>query len=411
MRLLWVKVGGLWPLNTGGRLRTFHIVRELSRRHEMTVLTTHGPGDDPAGLARELSHCRVSSVPWSPPKQGSARFVAALARSWLSPLPVELHKWRVPAVRREAERRLTGEPIDLCIADFLVSAPNVPACTRTPIVLFEHNVEYRIWQRLHDVEGNAVRRALLALEWRKMRRVESRACTEAALTLAVSEEDRQSLLADAATARIASIPTGVDTGFFMPRASAELHGHLVFTGSMDWHPNEDGLLDFLDRTWPRLRERVPHVTLSIVGRNPRPRLCQAAARAGGVTVTGTVDDIRPYVHRAAVYVAPLRVAGGTRLKLFEALAMGKAVVASRIAAEGLPLVPGRHFLEANEPSEAVAAVTELLRDRNRRAALGAAGRRLVEESFSWPAVADEVEDRLAEITGRGRAAPREAALA
>jgi glycosyltransferase involved in cell wall biosynthesis len=409
MRILWVKVGGLWPLNTGGRLRTFHIVRELGRRHDVTVLTTHGPADDPNGLARELSMCRVSSIPWAAPKLGSARFVAALARSWLSSRPVELDKWRVPEVRREAERLVAGGQVDLCVADFLVSAPNVPSGTPTPVVLFEHNVEHMIWKRLRDVEGQPLHRALLGLEWQKMRRFESRACAQAALTLAVSEEDRRLLEADAPAARIASIPTGVDTAFFQPKTSEEIPGYLVFTGSMDWHPNEDGLLDFLERTWPRLRERVPHVTLSVVGRNPRPRLRQAAERAGGVTVTGTVADIRPYVHPAAVYIAPLRVGGGTRLKLFEALAMGKAVVASRIAAEGLPLVPDRHFIEANEPSELVPAITGLLRDRNRRAALGAAGRRLVEESFSWPIVADEFEDRLAEVVSGGCAVPRRTA--
>jgi glycosyltransferase involved in cell wall biosynthesis len=231
--------------------------------------------------------------------------------------------------------------------------------------------------------------------------------SRAALTLAVSEEDRRRLAEGAPEARVVAIPTGVDTRYFQPRASAERPAHLVFTGSMDWYPNEDGvvdfledgIVDFLERTWPRLRERVPPVTLSVVGRNPRPRLHTAAARADSVIVTGTVDDIRPYVHRAAVYIAPLRVGGGTRLKLFEALAMGKAVVASRVAAEGLPLVPGRHFIEADEPNDVAAVIAELLRDPRQRAALGAAGRRLVEELYSWPTVAGEVLDHLAAAAG------------
>src|SRR5689334_4379349 len=134
MQILWVKVGGLWPLNTGGRLRSFHTVRELGRRHDVTVLTTHGAADDPAGLARELPMCRVTSLPASPPKQGSGRFAGALVRSWLSSRPVELDKWRLPALRGEVERALAGGAIDVCVADFLVSVPNVPAGTRTPVV-------------------------------------------------------------------------------------------------------------------------------------------------------------------------------------------------------------------------------------------------------------------------------------
>ena len=396
MRIVWVKVGGLWPLDTGGRLRSFHILRELARRHAVTVLTTHGPGDDPVGLAAQLPEARVVSVPHASAKQGSARFALALARSWLSPRPVELLKWRVPELRRKAQGLLAEGAADVCVADFLASVPNVPFGGAIPVVLFEHNVEHQIWKRLHDTERRSWRRLLLALEWRKVRHCESRACAEASLTLSVSEVDRRCLGA-AAGARIEAIPTGVDTQFFHPRPAAERPGHLAFSGSMDWYPNEDGILDFLERAWPRIRDRAPHATLTVVGRNPRKHLRRAAAAAGGVTVTGTVDDIRPLVARAALYVAPLRVGGGTRLKLFEALAMGKAVVATRVAAEGLPMVPGLHYIAADSPADFAAGVVGLLADPRRREALGAAGRRLVEERHSWPSVTDVVERHLAQV--------------
>jgi polysaccharide biosynthesis protein PslH len=396
MRILWVKVGGLWPLNTGGRLRSFHILRELARRHPVTVLTTHGHGDDPVGLAAQLPEARVVSVPHLSAKQGSVRFALALARSWLSPRPVDLVKWRVPELRRTAQGMLAQGTADVCVADFLSSVPNVPFGGAIPVVLFEHNVEHTIWKRLHDTERRRWRRLLLALEWRKVRRSESRACAEANLTLAVSEVDRRSLEATAGDARIETIPTGVDTQFFRPRPAAELPGRLVFSGSMDWYPNEDGILTFLEGAWPRIRDRAPDATLTVVGRNPRPCLRRAADAAGGVTLTGTVDDIRPFVARAALYVAPLRVGGGTRLKLFEALAMGKAVVATRLAAEGLPLVPGQHYIAADRPTDFAAAVVGLLAAPRRRAALGAAGRRLVEERFSWASVTDVVERHLAQ---------------
>ncbi len=396
VRLLWVKVGGLWPLNTGGRLRSFHIISELSKKHRVVLLTTHGPGDDPEGLAARLPRCeRVVSAPHLIPKHSSARFAGAVAQSWFSPLPVDLWKWRVPALREEIRRLLSSQAVDVCIADFLFAVPNVGTDGRVPVIFFEHNVEHMIWKRMTQVETSSWRRVLLGLEWRKMRRYEAHACSRADLTLAVSEVDRTLLATHAPDAKICSIPTGVDTTFFTPNRSAELPGSLVFTGSMDWFPNEDAILHFMDAILPHIRQEIPHVHLTVVGRNPTPRL-RAAASEARVRVTGTVDDVRPYVANAAVYVVPLRIGGGTRLKIFEALAMEKAVVATTVGAEGLPLTPGAHFLQADDPAGFARAVVSLLQDPAHRRSLGAAGRRLIEERYSWPHVAREFERRCEE---------------
>jgi len=214
MRILWVNVDGLWPLNTGGRLRSFHIIAELTRRHRVTVVTAHGPQGDPAGLAAQLTRCdRVISLPYAAPKRGSARFAAALARSWLSPLPVHIRKWRSPTVRQEVTRLLAAEPFDLCVADFLISTPNVPLDGPVSTVLFAHNVEHMIWKRLSQVESSPWRRALLELEWRKMRRYEARTCTRLPLTIAVSEPDRSLLATHAPGAKVSAVATGVDTAY------------------------------------------------------------------------------------------------------------------------------------------------------------------------------------------------------
>ena len=167
MRILWVKVDGLWPLDSGGRLRSFHIIAELARRHRVTVVTAHGPQDDPGGLAAPLAACeRVISLPYAAPRHGSARFARALVRSWLSPLPVHIRKWRSPAVRKQVTRLLRAEPFDLCVADFLITTPNVPLEGPVATVLFAHNVEHMIWKRLsraesrprNHIHGRAVRR-------------------------------------------------------------------------------------------------------------------------------------------------------------------------------------------------------------------------------------------------------------
>jgi glycosyltransferase involved in cell wall biosynthesis len=395
MRLLWVKVGGLWPLDAGGRLRSFHIVRELSRRHALTVLTTHGPQDDPQAAAAQLPACRVVSFPHAAPKQGSPQFARALARSWLSPLPVDLWRWQVAGLREAAARQIQEGHTELCVADFLSAVPNLPP-GRIPVVLFQHNVEHVIWQRLAGLERKPWRRALLEIEWRKLRRFEAGACAAAAHTVAVSEADRSALAALAPRSQISAIPTGVDTAYFHANGARPRPARLVFSGSMDWYPNEDAMVHFIDAILPLVRRQVPEVEVTVVGRRPGAGF-RARAEAAGVKVTGTVEDVRPFVDEAAVYVVPLRIGGGTRLKIFEALSMGKAVVSTGIGAEGLPLVEGRHFLRADDPASFAGAVVSLLADPARRNALGLAGRRLVEERFSWSQVAQEFESRLMEV--------------
>src|SRR6266511_1783175 len=223
MRILWVKMGGLWPSTTGGRVRSLQIVSALSRHHRVTLVTTHGPADDPEGLARQLPDChQVVSIPYDVPKRGASSFPLAVARSWLSRWPVDLWKWRVPEVRAKVESLIDAQLVDLCVSDFLFAAANVPMDGRVPVVLFEHNVEYLIWKRLSEIEASPWKRALFEVEWRKLRREEAHACRRADLTIAVSEEDRGRLSQLAPGAATVSIPTGVDTAYFHPAGRPEI---------------------------------------------------------------------------------------------------------------------------------------------------------------------------------------------
>lgn len=400
MHILWAKMGGLWPATTGGRVRSLQIISELARRHTVTVITTHGAGDDPDGLERRLPEgTRLVSFPYQVPKRGDVTFPIAVARSWLSRYPVDLWKWQVPEVREHVRALVESGTVDLCVADFLFAAVNVPGRSRVPVVLFEHNVEHLIWRRLCALEPRLWRRALLEIEWRKLRAREADACQRADLTIAVSDDDRRRLAATAPDARICAIPTGVDTHYFSPNGYHEHANRIVFSGSMDWHPNEDAVAHFADAILPRIRAEIPDASLTVVGRNPGARLRELAARSD-IVVTGTVDDVRPSIAEAAVYVVPLRAGSGTRLKIFEALAMGKAVVSTTVGAEGLALEPGRHFVAADEPAAFADAVVGLLRDPDRRQALGRAGRSLVETYYSWAMVTREFERRCEEVVGQ-----------
>ncbi|MEY4642373.1 MAG: hypothetical protein RLZZ227_2367 [Pseudomonadota bacterium] len=395
MRILWVKVGGLWPANSGGRLRSYHIINELSREHEVSVVTTRRADEDPAVLVKQLSRCKhVVQALYSAPKHNSPEFVTALVKSWFTPLAVDLYKNQVPEMKTSVARLLQENDFDIIIADFLTALPNLPKQASVPVVLFTHNVEYMIWKRLCANETNLLKRLLLAIEWRKMKWYEASACREADVTLTVSDTDKEQFMAMAPDSIVHATPTGVDIEYFMPASAAaglaaEQPLELVFSGSMDWFPNEDAMLWFTDSILPLIRRQVPEVTLTIVGRNPSQRMRELATRA--IKVTGTVDDVRPYVHRAAVYIVPLRVGGGTRIKIYEALAMGKAVVSTTVGAEGLPLTHDRDILLADTPEAFAQQVVNLIAYPATRTRLGQAGRALVETEYSWRRVARDFE--------------------
>jgi glycosyltransferase involved in cell wall biosynthesis len=396
MRILWVKMGGLWPPTSGGRTRSLKLISELSRRHELTVVTTHGDDDDPQGLGDELRRVNVVSLGYRVPKRGSREFPATVARSWLSRDPVDLWKWRVADVRNCVDAYIASGKVDVCVADFLFAVNNVPLKQSTPVVLFEHNVEYLIWKRLCDLETAPWRKALLAIEWRKLRSREAAACRNVDLTVAVSEHDRDRLAALAPTARISWIPTGVDTDYFHPALNCERPHHIAFSGSMDWHPNEDAVRYFMNDILPLVRQRIPDVSFSIVGRNPSSALAETA-RAAGAHVTGTLDDIRPAIAEAALCVVPLRAGSGTRLKIFEAMAMGKAVVSTTVGAEGLDITPGEHYAVADGAAAFANAVVSLLEDQDRRQQMANAARALVDERYSWAQVARPFEQHCQSV--------------
>jgi glycosyltransferase involved in cell wall biosynthesis len=239
-------------------------------------------------------------------------------------------------------------------------------------------------------------RALLRQQWRRMQRFEARALARSDLVVAVSDADAATfsrLYPGAARRPVHVVPTGVDTDYFRPSAKAARRGHLVFTGSMDWLPNEDGVLYFAHEIFPRIRAAEPGVTLSIVGRAPTPAV-RRLSELPGIEVTGRVEDVRPYIADGNVYVVPLRVGGGTRLKIFEAMAMGRAVVSTTIGAEGLPVTSGRDIAIADDPVEFAGAVVRLIRDEETRRGLEVAARRLVRERYDWSVVAQEFEQAL-----------------
>jgi sugar transferase (PEP-CTERM/EpsH1 system associated) len=402
MRLLWLNANLLLPLDKGGRLRTWHLMRHLAMRHDITYLCFAQP-EDVTHYGHEMSAvcARLETVPRTDAPKDSLRFYGRVLRHLLDPAPYAVGAYRSRAYRQRLDALVARNSFDRVVCDFLVPAINLQRRLPCPSLLFTHNVEAEIWRRHAETAVNPVRRALYRQQWHRMRRFEGRTLAQFDRVLTVSEVDRltfHQLYAGEFQAPTTVVPTGVDTSYFQPdpRVSPRRR-HLVFVGSMDWLPNEDAVMSFCRDTMPLIRAAVPDVTLTIVGRDPTAAV-QQLADGERVVVTGRVDDVRPALHEAAISIVPLRIGGGTRLKIFESMAAGTPVVSTTVGAEGLAGEPGRHLLIADEPSAFAAAVVSLLGDHARRIAMAAAARAFVVRHFDWSAVAEHLERALLDTT-------------
>jgi polysaccharide biosynthesis protein PslH len=402
MTILWLSAGLLLPLDKGGKLRTWHLMRHLARRHHITFLSFADPDTPEGDRAGMLEVCaELVTVPRREPSKGSLRFLLDAASYVVRRLPYAVGKYRSADLQaRLADLLATGE-FDLVVCDFLAPVANVPAHLPCPSVLFTHNVEAEIWRRHADTARSPLRKALLSAQWRRTVRFERDAVRRFDLVLAVSDTDRRTLLQAYGPLRNAVhvVPTGVDTRYFGDVTGPVRPRHMVFTGSMDWLPNEDGMLYFVRDVLPLVRREEPDATVAIVGRTPTPAIVKLGSEHG-VEVTGRVDDVRPHMAAGAVYIVPLRIGGGTRLKIFEAMAMGKPVVSTSVGAEGLPVEPGADVIIADSPHKFAEAVVRLFRSEEERTRIGEAGRRLVAEQYDWSAVFGHLEQAL-EAAARG----------
>ena len=404
MHILWVKNELLHPLDKGGRIRTYEMLRRLRDHHRVSYVALDDGTTTAEQRARAREYCDdLVLVPWRrAPLRGWRRGLAIL-RNVVSSLPFALAPYRSAAMTRVIRERCTeGDArADVVVCDFLVPALNVPAGLPCPVVLFQHNVEAMIWERRTRVAANPVMRLYMAEQWRRMRRVEREQCLRFDHVVAVSPEDAAVFRSAYGVEHVSSVPTGVDTDFFRPSgAVAQATASIVFTGSMDWMPNEDGMVFFVDEVLPRIERAVPEASLTIVGRNPTARVRALADRNPRVTVTGTVPDVRPYLESASVVVVPLRVGGGTRIKIYEAMGMERAVVSTTIGAEGLDVADGEHIVLADDPASFADAVIALLRAPERAAAVGRSAAAHVRAHFGWASVAEQFAERCSAAASR-----------
>ncbi|MDX2031928.1 MAG: glycosyltransferase family 4 protein [Blastocatellia bacterium] len=398
MRILWVKAGKLVPVDTGGKIRSYNILRRLAERHEVTFLSHYG-GERDEAYEREL----LNHLPGAKSVYTGVRDATTLERglTYLQRLPSSapfgVTKFTTRMVQNMLTEWLNDGRFDVAVCDFLGSTLNFPAQSATPVALFQHNVESILWRRHSEHETHPVKRAAFKLEAAKMARYEAAAVARFDHIIAVSEFDREQMAKMSATARISVVPTGVDLGQYQSGAGeSPTEPVVIFLGSMDWEANIDGVSYFCRDIWPKILRAVPEARFRVVGRNPPPRIKQLEQNAADrIEVTGRVESVIEPLQQAAVFVVPLRIGGGTRLKIYEAMAMRKAVVSTTIGAEGLDVNHGKDIVLADDPETFADGVIDLLRDHPKRMRFEqAAGEQAAR--YDWSVVTRTFEESLAQ---------------
>ena len=392
MKILWVNNLFLHPTTKGGQIRTLEMLKWLRQWHEIHYVAYDNPRT-PEGLRRAGEYsARAYGCPFRITRRFTPAFFLEVARNLASPLPSLIDRRRSPEMRALLEKLLSEEDFDALVCDFLTPSINTPRLEDW--VLFQHNVETMIFRRYAATANDPVRRWYFHNQAERLFRYEREVCRKVRRVVAVSETDAETMRREFGVPEVSVVPTGVNLEHFSRREQPAAAADLVFVGSMDWLPNIDGMTYFANDILPRIRQRQPDCTVAVVGRDPVPAMRELANRDGRILVTGTVADVRPYLWGAKVSIVPLRIGGGTRLKIFESMAARTPVVSTSIGAEGLPVQSGENIQLADTPQAFADRCLELLESAPERDRLSEAAWRLVAERFSWEKIARQFEQFL-----------------
>jgi polysaccharide biosynthesis protein PslH len=431
-----------WPLDTGAKLRNYYLARGVAERASITLLTFSENGGEAGDDNRTAQHLTnhqpetsrteeqqdESSVEMLLPapesfyeqvitvRRDRGYTVAKIVRGAIGRTPLPVLNYTTPVMKQELARILFEQDFDIVqvesvhLADYL---PLIRSARSRPLVICDwHNIESELMRRYSERETNPLRRTYARRASRQMSALERRVMHEFDAHIAVSQRDGAKLLALAPEARVFRIENGVDTAYYsdrrierahaawrakgshhvaansselrreLPDAAEQKPRRIAFVGSMDYHANVDAAVSFAREVWPRLRQQKPELIFTIVGRDPAPEV-RRLAEVPGVEITGTVDDVRPYYHETLAAIIPLRVGGGSRLKILEAMAAGVPVVSTPLGAEGLDVEHGQNIILAETGEELCEAIIGVSENEEQRRKLIAAGRALVSERYDW----------------------------
>jgi len=392
MKILWVNSDFLHPTTRGGQIRTLETLKRLHQRHEIHYAALLLPSAQGA-IERSVEYCtKAYPVAHTVPADFSLGFCRQICQSQFSRLPMAALRYRSSALQWLVDGLTRNEKFDAIVCDFLASAVNIP--DPGAAMLFQHNVESLIWKRHVEYARTFPLKIYFQGQHERMLRYEERVCRTVKRIVAVSEADARTMQSLYGVAGIAAVPTGVDLDYFAPPEARQPTTDLVFLGSMDWRPNIDGIRWFTDEILPLIRRHRPECSLAVVGRLPSPEILRLAEADARIHVTGTVPDVRPYLWESALSIVPLRVGGGTRLKIYEAMAAMVPVVSTIIGAEGLDVRDGENIALADSPQAFAERCVALLGDAEARRKQAQAAWEMVSACYSWETVARKFEQLL-----------------
>lgn len=397
MRILFLTPQLPYPPHQGRAIRNYNLIKNLASRHEVHLLSFVHSMDELI-RATPLSQCCCGIENVLAPRRSQLRRFISL---FFSPQPDMALRLPSEEFRAKLAAALRQEEFDVVQVEGIEMAQYGLCAGDGPLIVFDdHNAEYLLQRRAFETDVSHPRRWIGALysliQWKKLSRYEAQVCRRADRVIAVSDADKRALQRLVPGLEVAVVPNGVDTELYnvqIPITDAQLgfgHWSLVFTGKMDFRPNVDAVLWFYDQVLPLIQREVPDVHFYVVGQSPHRRVLRLGDDPA-VTITGYVDDVRPYIASSKVYVVPLRIGGGTRLKVLEAMAMGKAIVSTSLGCEGFDLRSGWELVIADSPAEFAQEVVDLLRDAPRSERLGWAARRFVEKRYDWRDIVPRLE--------------------
>lgn len=392
MRILWFSPFLLHPATQGGQIRSLGILKCLNQRHEVRFVSMQLDGQE-EGVRSVGEYCTSSRlIRHSLPRRGGPKFAMQLLANLASDLPLTVERDISPEFRAASAEEMAKSWHDVAVCDFLSLA--VSTAGLEEMILFQHNVETVIWERMAQRASNLAARAYLNRQARRMAEFEKSQCLRSRHVVAVSETDEREMRKRFGVTRVSTIPTGVDLERNYPQPDHPPGAELVFVGSLDWGPNLDGLDWFARRVLPRIRQEQPGCRLAIVGKNPGAAATAIERLAPEISVHGDVPDVRPYLWGAKAAIVPLHAGGGTRLKIYEAMGAGVAQVSTTIGAEGLDVSDGADILLADTEEAFAGACVRLLKDDVFRREMGARAAEMVGARFGMERVAEVFESIL-----------------